>query len=73
MLDEIERKYTQSLISINSISKKLWFLYNNWKNNKLEYGCNAEKMLCFERKVLAYKYAEKVKIKFFKKMDKWGF
>jgi len=61
VLDEIEQQYTQSSISTNSISKKLWFLYNNWKNNKLEYGCNEDKMMRFERKNLAYKYTEKIK------------
>jgi len=65
VLDEIEQQYSQSSISTSSISKKLWYLYNNWKNNQLEYGCNEDKMMCFERKYLAYKYAEKIKLKFF--------
>jgi len=66
VLDEIEQQYTQSSISTSSISKKLWYLYNNWKNSKLEYGCNEDKMMLFERKNLAYKYAEKIKIKVLK-------
>jgi len=67
VLEEIEQQYTHSSISTSSISKKLWYLYNNWKDNKLMYGCDEDKMMRFERKNLAYKYAEKIKKKFLKK------
>ncbi|UJG41553.1 MAG: glycosyltransferase [Candidatus Heimdallarchaeum aukensis] len=66
VLDEIEQQYTQVQISTSAIYEKLWSLYNKWKNNKLKYGCNEEKIMSFERKFLAYKYSEKIKAKFMK-------
>jgi len=58
---EVEQKFSISPCDEESIKKKLEELYLQWKQGKLEYGCNTNLLKKFERKNLAHKYAEIIK------------
>ncbi len=53
----IEQKLTHVEEDRHAIAEKLEVLYNLWKEGKLEYGCNVAKIAKYNRKELAFKYA----------------
>ena len=53
----IEQKLTHVEEDRYAIAEKLEVLYNLWKEGKLEYGCNVAKIAKYNRKELAFKYA----------------
>ena len=61
---DTEQKFTEIKSDKNEIAINLSELYEKWKNRKLEYGCNREKLEKYNRKNLALKLAKVIKTTF---------
>jgi hypothetical protein len=61
LCEECEQKYVEIKTEENEVTTTLSNLYKKWKENKLEYGCNGEKLENYNRKTLAQKLAKIIK------------
>ncbi len=61
---EIEQKFTSIKSDRDAIAENLSKLYKKWKKNKLEYGCNKNKLENYNRRNLAKKLAKILKDEF---------
>jgi len=58
--EEVNQKYTYVKEDRNEIAESLERLYKLWKKDKLEYGCDSEKIKEYNRKIQALKLADLV-------------
>ncbi|MCG3221484.1 MAG: glycosyltransferase, partial [Candidatus Heimdallarchaeota archaeon] len=58
---ECEQKFIEIKLEGSEVITTLSNLYEKWKENRLEYGCNSEKLENYNRKILAQKLAKIIK------------
>ncbi|MCK5157667.1 MAG: hypothetical protein KAR08_00805, partial [Candidatus Heimdallarchaeota archaeon] len=63
-----QQKFTELESDKDTIATKLSKLYEDWRNNRLEYGCNKESLEEYNRRKLTLKLAKIIKTTF-KKTD----
>ena len=60
LCEKVDQQYSIAKCDENDVAEKLKGLYSHWKNGTLRYGCDSALLKNYDRKVLAYKYAEKI-------------